>query len=99
MKRVERYVRLFVAYNTSTLILLDYYNKDTKETRWASEMDPILIEAIQKAAARKAESKVISDCVSDLPSGWKSSVDPGSGKTYYYNKKTKETSWTKPELK
>lgn len=29
--------------------------------------------------------------------GWVATVDKTSGKTYYYNKQTKATSWTKPE--
>ena len=27
---------------------------------------------------------------------WKSAVDPATGNTYYYHKKTRETTWTKP---
>ena len=32
----------------------------------------------------------------DLPPGWKSRLDPKYGKTYYYNKSTKQTSWKHP---
>jgi len=28
---------------------------------------------------------------------WKSAVDPNSGRTYYYHRKTRETTWNKPE--
>jgi len=28
---------------------------------------------------------------------WKSVVDPNSGRTYYYHRKTRETTWTKPD--
>jgi hypothetical protein len=28
---------------------------------------------------------------------WKAVADPNSGKTYYYHRKTRETTWTKPE--
>jgi len=31
-----------------------------------------------------------------LPPGWKSNVDPASGKTYYYNKELKKTQWERP---
>jgi hypothetical protein len=27
---------------------------------------------------------------------WAPTVDPASGRTYYFNKVTKETSWTRP---
>ena len=29
-------------------------------------------------------------------SAWCEAKDPKTGKTYYYNKETKESSWTKP---
>jgi len=35
---------------------------------------------------------------SDLPPEWKSAVDPSSGDTYYYNVRTKETTWDKPSF-
>jgi hypothetical protein len=28
--------------------------------------------------------------------GWDEKLDPSSGKTYYYNRATKETSWNNP---
>ena len=33
-----------------------------------------------------------------LPQGWKEVKDPKSGKTYYYHKDTKKTSWKRPRL-
>jgi hypothetical protein len=80
-------------------------------------MDPVLIEAIQKEAKRKAEAKAMAQAVEDIPSkpaaavtapvpasddkplppNWKQASDPSTGKTYYYNKKSKETRWTRPE--
>jgi len=35
--------------------------------------------------------------MSDLPPGWKEAKDPNTGRTYYYNKITKQTKWQKPE--
>ena len=32
----------------------------------------------------------------ELPADWASAVDPGSGNTFYYNKKTNESSWDPP---
>merc|ERR1711871_51511 len=31
-----------------------------------------------------------------LPSGWRSTKDPASGNTYYYNEETRETTWKHP---
>ncbi|CAJ1367050.1 unnamed protein product [Effrenium voratum] len=33
---------------------------------------------------------------SSLPPGWEQTTDPSSGKTYYFNRATNETSWTPP---
>lgn len=33
-----------------------------------------------------------------LPPGWEQAVDPGSGRTYYCNRSTGETSWTPPAV-
>jgi hypothetical protein len=94
------------------MLFLDYYNKITKERKWAKEMDPDLIMLIQKEALRKAESKLQAQALADaaesldppppteeddnLPPGWKAASDPDTQKTYYYNNKTKQTSWTRP---
>ena len=32
-----------------------------------------------------------------LPSGWKAVLDEKSGDTYYFNKDTNETTWTRPQ--
>jgi len=42
------------------------------------------------------ESEISSD---ELPIGWTSHEDPNSGKTYYTNKTTGETTWDRPHLK
>ena len=33
-----------------------------------------------------------------VPEGWAEATDPSSGKVYYYNHETGETSWTLPDL-
>jgi len=45
----------------------------------------------------KANSKAVKKKVKD--DNWRETVDPKSGKTYYYNKQTREVSWTKPSEK
>ena len=32
----------------------------------------------------------------DLPMHWKSAVDKGSGRTYYFHEVTKQTQWDRP---
>jgi len=32
----------------------------------------------------------------DLPTGWKTAIDPGSGLQYFYNSKQQRTTWTRP---
>ena len=31
-----------------------------------------------------------------LPNEWRETVDPASGRVYYFHEKTKETRWTAP---
>jgi len=86
-----------------------YYNKKTKETSWtapAVEPEPEPAEAEPEPEPeprpqpepepRPQPEEPPSPAVDALPPGWVEAKDPKSGKTYYYNKTTKETSWKKP---
>jgi len=65
-----------------------YYNRVTKKTQWTKP-----IPAEDGAAAGDAATAV--GAASD-PDNWRTRVDKTRDKSYYYNKVTKETTWTKP---
>merc|ERR1719160_289752 len=65
-----------------------YFNRATGESAWtppaaAPAPMPMPVMAPMPAAAAPA-----------LPPGWESTLDPSSGKTYYFNRATNETRWT-----
>lgn len=78
-----------------------YYNKVTKETRWTKppcfgdDQDAPMLErsnSVSSIASSVADEEV------DLgdPSKWRKVVDKRTGRPYYYNPETKQTSWKKP---
>jgi hypothetical protein len=73
-----------------------YYNTKTQETSWTrpeltSEEDTNVISA-EPISSEENESKD----VGDSSDGWVEVQDPNTGKIYYYNKETNETSWEEP---
>jgi len=73
-----------------------YYNKVTKATQWTKPegMDAAPAPAPVAAPAASTAGEPDPDTVGAY---WAESKDPNSGRTYYYNKKTKKTVWKRPE--
>ena len=74
-----------------------YYNKLTKETTWdkpATRPRPIMPPAPAAPKAPSVPGAPIAP--GGLPPDWTEHKDPATGKAYYYNKLTKETTWDKP---
>ena len=74
-----------------------YYNKLTKETTWekpATRPGPSMPPAPAAPKAPSAPRAPIAP--GGLPPEWTEHKDPATGKAYYYNKITKETSWQRP---
>jgi hypothetical protein len=74
-----------------------YINKDTKETSWTKPAG-FEDQHVSSGGASPAPIPVPASAPAPSPvtSPWSSKVDAASGKTYYVNRDTKETSWTKP---
>lgn len=77
-----------------------YYNSQTQITSWErpesveGASDPATAAA---ATNEQSEEKVEESSDPEmLADGWIEVQDPGTGKTYYYNQSTEETSWEKP---
>ncbi|CAE7345607.1 NEDD4 [Symbiodinium natans] len=73
-----------------------YYNKITKETTWDKPAPKL---AATTPLAPKAPLAPGAPPAPDLKDDWTEHKDPVTGKTYYYNKITKETTWDKPAPK
>ncbi len=80
-----------------------YYNKATKAVQWKKPAD-FDGDAASAPASKPAETSAASqvaavsqdDDPENNPAFWAEVADPKSGRKYFYNKKTKKTSWKRP---
>lgn len=60
---------------------------------------PVAVAAVVPEATTTpvvAAAPVVSAQPASLPAGWESATDPASGRTYYFNRSTNETTWVIP---
>jgi len=69
-----------------------YYNRQTRETTW--EM-PVGAKIVQAPATKPAAAAAL-PAAQPQPE-WKEVIDKSTGKSYYYNRTTKQTRWDPPE--
>ncbi|KAG6572861.1 WW domain [Phytophthora cinnamomi] len=66
-----------------------YWNESTQETVWERPGSS----AVQQTPEKTADAKTTGDQLID---GWEEVPDAASGDAYYWNRKTNETTWTRP---
>ena len=77
-----------------------YYNKVTKKTAWELPTECKGFQATSKniaELAREEAKRAIAEREEEICGGWKVAKDANSGKNYYYNAETRETSWELPD--
>lgn len=67
-----------------------YFNRATGETSWTPPA------AAPMAAMPMVTMPAVDPAAPALPPGWEATADPATGKTYYFNRATSETTWTVP---
>ena len=64
-----------------------------KEARKAESLGLVSVETVAPAPPQKPTGMP----PAMLPDGWTEEKDPASGRTYYYNNKNGDSSWTRPK--
>jgi len=67
-----------------------YYNKALNKTQWERPES-------SERAAPPPPPRVKPAVVAPLPPGWQATIDPASGREYYFNPHTHKTSWERPK--
>jgi len=76
-----------------------YYNHALGESSWELPPMPASVsnEHVETNGVQESnEESLVSDSIADEASGWEATIDPSSGKTYYYNHALGESSWELP---
>ena len=69
-----------------------YFNRQLNQTSWTPP------DASAGGAPAPAPAPVQQASPGGLPQGWEMSTDPGSGKTFYFNRALNQTSWDPPAM-
>ena len=72
-----------------------YVNKETRETTW-QKPPGFSGGGASKPAAPKKSAAAAAKAAAGGGQQWVAKLDAGSGKTYYYDKASRETTWKKP---
>lgn len=80
------------AQNTAADGRVYYYHAATRETRWDR---PVATVAVAEPQKKRPAAEIAPSVPAQLADDWKEHTAP-DGKTYYYNTRTRETSWILP---
>ena len=73
-----------------------YYNTVTRKTQWTLPKATAVAEQVNVESDRQTNDHTSSTATAESRSDWKEMTDKNSGKTFYYNVKTRKTQWEKP---
>jgi len=72
-----------------------YYNKSLNKTQWERPTEPVV--EVCDAKPRPPPPPPKKKPLGPLPPGWDAARDPASGREYYFNSHTQQTSWERPQ--
>ena len=86
-------------YNTTTVGIATASTTASTESKneQGEQPTPLDVRPVSDLTARPvSDLTFLAPAEEELPAGWKSLVDPNSGKTYYYSTFTGKTQWSRP---